>query len=87
MQVAKEHELKNFQITLECTHHGPFIDKPCIFIEIGSTENEWKNRKAGFIIAKTIKEIINEFKENTYNEVAVGIGLSGWFWSYYTKQA
>jgi len=73
-QIAKQHELKEFKITLECTHHGPLIDKPCIFIEIGSTENEWQNRKAGFIIAKTIKEIISEFKENPYTEVAVGIG-------------
>ncbi len=71
---AEEHELKDYKITLECTHHGPLINKPCIFIEIGSTENEWTNRKAGFILAKTINETINEFKENPYNEVAIGIG-------------
>lgn len=72
--VAKEHELKDYQITLECTHHGPLINKPCIFIEIGSTETEWSDRKAGFIVAKTISQIIRDFKENPYNEVAVGIG-------------
>lgn len=66
--------LNNYQVTLECTHHGPLIDKPCIFIEIGSTEFEWKDRKAGFVIAKTISEIIEEFKENPYNEIAVAIG-------------
>ncbi|GAG48860.1 unnamed protein product, partial [marine sediment metagenome] len=59
---------------LECTHHGPLIDKPCLFIEIGSTENEWTSRRAAFIIAKTISEIIKGFRENPYNEVAVGIG-------------
>lgn len=71
---TEEHHLHNYQVTLECTHHGPLINKPCIFIEIGSTENEWTDRRAGFIIAKTINEIIKEFKENPYNEVAVGIG-------------
>ena len=71
---AKEHHLNNYQVTLECTHHGPLIGKPCIFIEIGSTENEWKDRRAGFVIAKTINEIIKEFKPNPYNEIAVGIG-------------
>ncbi len=71
---AKLYNLKKYKITLECTHHGPLIDKPCIFIEIGSTENEWADRRAGFVIAKTIKDIINEFKKNPYNEVAIGIG-------------
>jgi D-aminoacyl-tRNA deacylase len=71
---AKEHNLTDYKISLECTHHGPLINKPCIFIEIGSTETEWQDRKAGFIIAKTIRDMIQEFKENPYNEIAIGIG-------------
>jgi D-aminoacyl-tRNA deacylase len=71
---AKEHNIEDYKITLECTHHGPLIDKPCIFIEIGATETEWQDRRAGFVIAKTIRDIIQEFKENPYNEIAVGIG-------------
>jgi len=71
---VKTHDLKNYKVTLECTHHGPFIDKPCIFIEIGSTEIEWEDRRAGFVIAKTIRDIIQDFKENPYNEIVVGIG-------------
>jgi len=69
-----EHNLKNYKVTLECTHHGPLINKPCIFIEIGSTEFEWTDRRAGFVVAKTIRDIIQEFHENPYNEVAIGIG-------------
>ena len=71
---SEKYDLKDYDITLEATHHGPLIDKPCIFIEIGSTENEYTNRRAGFIIAKTISETIQEFKENPYNEIAVAIG-------------
>lgn len=71
---ADKYELKDYKITLEATHHGPLIDKPCIFIEIGSTENEWTSRRAAFIIAKTISDTIREFKENPYNEIAIGIG-------------
>ena len=71
---AQKYHLNDYKITLECTHHGPLIDKPCIFIEIGSTENEWQNRKAGFIIAKTISETISGFEENPYNEIVIGIG-------------
>ena len=66
--------LKDYNLTLECTHHGPLIDKPCVFVEIGATETEWKDRKAGFVIAKAISETLEEFKENPYNEIAIGIG-------------
>lgn len=69
-----EYDLRGYDVTLEVTHHGPLIDKPCIFIEIGSTEEEWRNKLAGFIIAKTISDTIEKFKENPYNEVAIGIG-------------
>lgn len=69
-----KHHLKDYKVTLECTHHGPLINRPCIFIEIGSTEFEWTDRRAGFVIAKTIRDIIKDFYENPYNEVAIGIG-------------
>jgi len=63
-----------YNVTLEATHHGPLIEKPCVFIEIGSTDTEWNDRKAAFVIAKTISETIENFKENPYNEFAIGIG-------------
>ncbi|VVB79453.1 D-aminoacyl-tRNA deacylase [uncultured archaeon] len=71
---AEEHNLKGYEITLECTHHGPLIDKPCVFIEIGATEREWRDPKASFVVAKTIHQMISEFKENKYNEIGIGIG-------------
>lgn len=70
----KKHKLNDYQLTLECTHHGPLIGKPCVFVEIGSTETEWKDTQAGFVVALSIRDIINEFKENPYREVAIGIG-------------
>jgi len=74
-EVAKKYELdKKFNLTLEVTHHGPLIEKPCVFIEIGSTEEEWKDRRAGFVVAKTIFDTINDFKENPYREVSIAIG-------------
>jgi D-aminoacyl-tRNA deacylase len=45
-----------------------------MFIEIGSTETEWEDRRAGFVIAKTIKDIIEKFEANPYREIAIGIG-------------
>ena len=71
---AQEYELNDYSVTLECSHHGPLIDKPCIFVEIGSTETEWEDRRGAFVVAKTISDTINNFQENPYNEIAVGIG-------------
>lgn len=71
--VAK-YELKDYSVTMEATHHGPLIDKPCVFIEIGSTESEWVDRRAGFVVAKTIADTISTFKENPYNEITVAVG-------------
>lgn len=65
---AGEHE-----VTLECTHHGPLINKPCIFIEIGSSEEHWKDPELGKIIAKTISDFQN-FKPNKEIKTAIGIG-------------
>ena len=70
----KKYDVEKYNLTLEATHHGPLIDKPCIFIEIGSTEIEWNDKRAGFVVAKTISEIIEEFKLEPYNEIAVGVG-------------
>ncbi len=62
----------NYDIVQECTHHGPFLEKPCFFIEIGSTEKEWKNKEAGKIITKTIIYLLKN-KPKQY-ESAVGLG-------------
>lgn len=40
---------KYFKITLEATHHGPYVEIPTCFVEIGSTEEEWANEEAGEI--------------------------------------
>ena len=71
---VQKYDLKGYNLTMECTHHGPLIEKPCVFVEIGSTDFEWNDRRAAFIIANTIKDTIDTFKENPYREVAIGIG-------------
>ena len=52
---------KNFQVTMEATHHGPYVKKPAVFVEIGSTDNEWSNTQNGELVAKTIISSIEKF--------------------------
>ena len=53
----------NHEITLECTHHGPYLEKPCMFIEIGSKKEDWIKKEPAKIIAKVIFELLS----TTYN--------------------
>lgn len=66
---AKGKEL-NFSVSFEATHHGPFLQIPTFFIEIGSDEKEWNNKMAGRVIAETILEIHSP-------NFPVGIGIGG----------
>jgi len=61
-----------FDVVQECTHHGPYLEKPVMFIEIGSSENEWRNKEAAEIIAKVIFYLVTT--EIPIYETAVGIG-------------
>ncbi len=64
------------KITLECTHHGPLINKPCCFIEVGSNEEGWKDKKAAAIVAKTIADFQN-FNPATTDKIKTAIGIGG----------
>jgi len=70
---AKE-KIKDFQVSLEATHHGPYIEKPCCFIEIGSSENEWKNKDAARVIAETIQEAVKTYNPGKNFISAIGVG-------------
>ena len=50
-----------YEVTLEATHHGPFMEKPVLFVELGSNEKYWEDKNGGQIVAKSI---INTLKNN-----------------------
>ncbi len=62
-----------FTFTLEATHHGPSeISTPSAFFEIGSTEEEWRDREAAEIVAESLVEALRSERRDW--EVAVGVG-------------
>jgi D-aminoacyl-tRNA deacylase len=63
-------ENEEYEITLECTHHGPSdIDIPSVFIELGSNEPQWLDEVAGRIVANAILLL-----KDGDSPVAVGFG-------------
>ncbi len=57
----------------EATHHGPYISKPGMFIEIGSDDAMYRNDDAGKIVADAIVNSISNFG-NLKVKSAIGLG-------------
>jgi D-aminoacyl-tRNA deacylase len=65
--------LKEFEVYYEGTHHGPSLDVPSLFVEIGSTVEEWTNPQAGEAVAEAAMAAI---ECTSHLESAVGVGGS-----------
>jgi D-aminoacyl-tRNA deacylase len=74
LTLLKKAQGKDIEVTNECTHHGPFIEKPCFFIEIGSDEDFWTNPEYGKINAEVIIELLGKKIEKGETKIAFGIG-------------
>lgn len=70
--LSKKAENLHYEDIQECTHHGPYLDVPSFFIEIGSSLEEWRNPKAGKMIAETIVELLE--MNIPMCKTAVGVG-------------
>lgn len=56
-----KNDFSDFQITIEATHHGPTaLNKPTIFVEIGTTEKQWTDKTLCSSVAKLVVETIKE---------------------------
>ena len=69
----------DFDLTLETTHHGPILTTPTLYIEIGSTEDEWVREDVADCWAEVISDILVMFggKSRYFNpdsDVMVGFG-------------
>ena len=68
----------SFSLDIEVTHHGPTIlDIPLVFIELGSSKQEWIIDEAGELVANAIINSIFKylsFKEDKKQQVGLGFG-------------
>lgn len=42
------------EVVQEATHHGPYIEKPAAFIEVGSSEKEWKDERFASMVSDSL---------------------------------
>ena len=69
-RIRKKCSDPGIQVCFEVTHHGPYVDKPTFYIEIGSEESHWGDRASAELLANVIIE--NQPSED--DRVLVGIG-------------
>jgi len=64
-----KNRLPGYDVCFEATHHGPLIDKPTMFLEIGSGEDQWELREPAETLIRSLLEL-----EPAEGVTVVGIG-------------
>lgn len=63
LREIKKNQLNGYDVCFEATHHGPLLKTPTMFLEIGSTENEWEDEVPAKVLIKSLLEF--QLKEGT----------------------
>lgn len=67
------------KVCFEVTHHGPYLETPTLFAEVGSTEEEWVKTEPADIVAKSIIDLFEKYlyEEDLPRDIPVLIGIGG----------
>ncbi len=72
---AAKQKVPEYEVIIEATHHGPTsLNKPVLFIELGSSEKQWNDDNAGAVICDTLLGMLDIGFEYCDK---VGIALGG----------
>ena len=76
----KEEMNLNYEVSYECTHHGPSLNVPAMFVELGSSPEQWNDLQAAEAVANAAMTAITNFGAP---EKAAVIGIGG---THYNKK-
>ena len=69
----RREDVKGYEITLEATHHGPTsLQKPVLFVELGSSERYWGDTRAAGVVASALVESLTD--RQIWSRVGVAFG-------------
>ena len=63
----------DYEVSYECTHHGPSLNAPAMFVELGSSAKQWIDSKAAEAVAHAAMSAIGKFGVSE-NVAMLGIG-------------
>jgi len=73
MMRLKEEMQLDYDVSYECTHHGPSLNVPTMFTELGSSPTQWKDLEAAEAVAQATIEAVSNFSDFPAKPV-IGIG-------------
>ncbi len=71
-KLVNEMNLK-YKVSYECTHHGPSLDIPTMFAELGSSPSQWGDSEAAEVVALAVMDMVSNFNTSSA-QAALGIG-------------
>ncbi|MEM2273669.1 MAG: D-aminoacyl-tRNA deacylase [Candidatus Bathyarchaeia archaeon] len=71
MKNARDEMNLPYEVSYECTHHGPSLNIPAMFVELGSAPEQWMDPKAAEAVARGA---IAAAENKTIYPTALGIG-------------
>ncbi|MCS3921864.1 D-aminoacyl-tRNA deacylase [Methanococcus voltae PS] len=72
----------DFEVSFEVLHHGPTdLDAPCVFVEIGSTEEQWQMKDPAVIVANALDNTLKILLKNEQKPLKRAVGLGGGHYS------
>jgi D-aminoacyl-tRNA deacylase len=73
MMKLKEEIHLDYDVCYEGTHHGPSLEAPSMFVELGSSPKQWRDVKAAKVVGEATMGAIANFG-NFSSTVVIGIG-------------
>jgi D-aminoacyl-tRNA deacylase len=73
MMELKEEKRLAYEVCYECTHHGPSLNVPTMFSELGSSIEQWNDLEAAEVVAHATMKAIAELRQS-HATVVLGIG-------------
>jgi D-aminoacyl-tRNA deacylase len=72
----RKNRIPGYDVCFEATHHGPLLETPTMFLEIGSSESEWEMKEPAEALIKSLLEL----------EPATGVNVIGIGGGHYTPR-
>lgn len=69
--IVSTNDMEDTQTCFEVSHHGPWLEKPTFYIEVGSEQTHWENKHAAEILAHVIEDL------DPHPEYPVAVGVGG----------
>ncbi|MFZ8782550.1 MAG: D-aminoacyl-tRNA deacylase [Desulfurococcaceae archaeon] len=73
--VSTRFNREDYEVSYEATHHGPTsLEKPLVFIEIGSSHSEWIDPVNHVVVGESVVALLSEYPNLPTCAISLGIG-------------